>query len=390
MKTSGRKSLWRSTSNVVLSVLMGFGVCAVQAAPLGAEGWKKHVIQEGTNPMTAIAADFTGDGKVDVITNHGGKTWLLVAPDWREIEIDNRPSHSFIHSEVIDVDGDGDMDYIGARYSPGLIVWLENPQRPEVEPWPLHIVDDQVDGIHGVIVGDIDNDGTLDLLATSAQPKGPHPESLAWFRIPKYPTAVRRRERYIFADKNAPGLSHYLGVGDVNGDGRTDAASAAKSPPAGNWFAWWEAPADPRQTWKKHVVGEGHEGATNIHPVEVNGDGRVDFIASRGHGVGVVWFEAPSWKEHAIDASFAAPHCLVAVDLDADGDVDAASCGSYDARVAAWFENDGKGNFSTHIIANEQAAYDIRAIDIDSDGDLDILVAGQHSNNVVWYESPMK
>ena len=159
MKTSGRKSLWRSTSNVVLSALMGFGVCAVQAVPLRAEGWKKHVVQEGTNPMTAIAADFTGDGKVDVITNHGGKTWLLVAPDWREIEIDNRPSHSFIHSEVIDVDGDGDMDYIGARYSPGLIVWLENPQRPEIEPWPLHIVDDHVAGNHGELVGAIASDG---------------------------------------------------------------------------------------------------------------------------------------------------------------------------------------------------------------------------------------
>ena len=56
---------------------------------------------------------------------------------------------------------------------------------------------------------------------------------------------------------------------------------------------------------------------------------------------------------------------------------------------AAWFENDGKGKFNTHIINDDQAAYDIRLVDMDKDGDLDVLIAGQHSKNVVWYENPL-
>ena len=56
----------------------------------------------------------------------------------------------------------------------------------------------------------------------------------------------------------------------------------------------------------------------------------------------------------------------------------------------AWFENDGRGNFTTHIIGTDQAAYDIRAVDMDRDGDLDLLIAGQASKNVVWCENPHK
>ena len=102
-----------------------------------------------------------------------------------------------------------------------------------------------------------------------------------------------------------------------------------------------------------------------------------------------MWFEAPAWKEHVIHASITEPHCLVVIDFDADGDADVATCG-YGSKLVAWFENDGSGLFTTHIVGREQEAYDIRAVDIDSDGDLDLLIGGRASNNVVWYANPRK
>jgi hypothetical protein len=358
--------------------------------------WKKHVLYEGSNVTTVVAGDFTGDGKPDVITDAAKKTRLYVGPDWSEIILDEHEGErswqkQYTHSECFDVDRDGDLDYIGTQYFPGKIIWLECPPSPETDRWKKRLVDDQIHGIHGLAKADVDGDGHPDLLATSARPRPPFPESLAWYRVPKEPRPAERWERHIFAKSDAPGLTHYLGVGDVNGDGRIDAATGAKGGPQatspGEWFAWWQAPADPTEVWTKHMISDQEPGATNIHPADINGDGKIDFIASRGHGRGVIWFQALDWKRHDIDANIKEPHALVVVDMDRDGDVDAATC-AFGDKVAVWYENDGAGEFTRHVVGTNQESYDIRAHDLDSDGDLDLLIAGRASNNVVWYENP--
>ena len=356
--------------------------------------WKKHLVWEGLRCNVAVAEDFTGDGKIDIISSAGGKTRLHVAPTWKEVVIGNDKSHTFIHGETFDVDGDGDADFIGARYKPGLIVWFEQPNKnPTGKPWKARIAEDEIIGIHGVLKADVNRDGKIDLLANSGQPKGKFPNSAAWLEVPKNPREANRWTRHIFAKEDAPGLSHYLGAGDLNGDGRMDITLAAKGGPAdksgkGEWFAWWEAGKDPTQPFKKHLLPGKHPGATNIFPADVNGDGKLDIVASRGHGVGLIWYENPKWTIHEINTDLQSPHCLQIGDIDNDGDIDAATC-AYLSRKAAWFENDGKGKFKTHIINNDQAAYDIRLVDMDKDGDLDVLIAGQHSKNVVWYENPI-
>ncbi len=374
----------------VLLSLLGL---LLSCSPLtGEELWNKHIIQEGMPNTVAVAADFTGDGRPDVISNSDGKTRLFVAPDWKELIIDETPGYDFIHGETFDVDRDGDPDFIGARYSPGLIVWLECPDDPAAGLWKARIVDDQLNGIHGVLKGDVDRDGYPDLFANSAQTVGEFPNSAAWLKVPEHPRRADRWQRNLFAAGDAPGLSHYLGYGDINGDGRPDIALAAKGGEQdksglGEWFAWWEAPQDPTHPFKKHPLPGRHPGATNIQQADLNGDGKVDLLASRGHGQGLIWFENPTWDIHDINTELRSPHCLQVLDMDSDGDIDAATC-AYDSKIAAWFENDGRGNFTTNVVARDQAAYDIRAVDMDNDGDIDLLIAGQNSRNVVWYENP--
>ena len=363
--------------------------------PLNTSTWTKHIVYEGAACMTAVAGDFTGDGLIDIVCNAGKKSQLLVAPDWKSIMLGSE-NMDWIHSETMDVDGDGDLDVIGTPYKPGRIVWLECPANPLTDRWNERLIDDQVNGVHGLLVGNVDNVGRLDLLATSGQPTEPFPYSLVWYRIPNNPLTAERWERFVFAAGDAPGLSHYLGIGDINGDGLPDAASGAKGDGTkagadGQWFAWWQAGKDPTQPWVKEIVAAKQPGATNIHPADVNGDGKMDLVASRGHGVGVVWFErdrdSSNWTEHTIDGALREPHCLAAIDLDRDGDIDVATV-AFGSERAMWYENDGRGNFKSHLIGENQQAYDIRVIDLDKDGDLDLVVAGRASNNVVWYENP--
>src|SRR5262245_51480716 len=131
---------------VVLAVASSAVLFACDAASANAQ-WAKHVVHQGAQSLTAVAGDFTRDGLPDIIANAGEKTRLFVGPAWKEVVLDETPKHDFIHSEAFDVDGDGDLDYIAARYQPGLIVWLEQPAHPLTEPWPLRVVSRQLNGI---------------------------------------------------------------------------------------------------------------------------------------------------------------------------------------------------------------------------------------------------
>lgn len=184
-----------------------------------------------------------------------------------------------------------------------------------------------------------------------------------------------------------------MGAADIDGDGWKEIAVGAKGKPFadGNWFAYWKHPGPDglHAGWEKVVLAENQTAATNIVPADVNGDGKTDWIASRGHGVGVLWFRNPDWKISAIDTEIESPHSLAVGDFDLDGDLDAATCGFGSERVM-WYENDGSGSFKLHVIDRGQQSYDLRSIDMDGDGDLDLLNAGRGTRNVCWYENPTR
>jgi hypothetical protein len=389
--------LGRSAGQIVVGDLDGDGLAdiAVSTSTVYRNTtrlvWRRNVISSAFQDQTAIAANFTGRGRMDVISGdieNDRKITLFAAPGWTPTVL--RSGIRVIQSEALDVNRDGRIDYIASQYHPGLIFWLEHPKDALHELWAFHGIDDfkqgGADGVHGLFLADLDGDGKPELLASSGWNDGDFPDSIVWYRVPANPGSEGKWPRFVIADKDAPGFNHYLGVGDVNGDGRLDVATGAKSGPEGNWFAWWEQPAEITKPWKKHMIATNQPGATNILIADLNGDGKPDFLASRGHGKGVVWFEAPSWAAHMIDDRMIGPHALAIADIDRDGDPDVVVC-SKDSGILAWFENDGKGNFTEHRIYEDQSAYQIRLVDMNGDGAPDILVAGQVSQNVVWYQN---
>tara|TARA_R110002096_G_scaffold273422_9_gene467277 strand:- start:15045 stop:17480 length:2436 start_codon:yes stop_codon:yes gene_type:complete len=355
--------------------------------PKLAGGWKKHVVWKGRGVNGASAGDFNGDGKMDIaFSKSGGPSAMVLAPDWRYVELYAKKGG--IHSTNLDVDGDGDPDFIGGDRH---VFWLENPGGAEAEKgdWTYRVVDGDITGVHHVLEADVNQDGKIDLIANEFNPNSPVGDSIMWYETPSDVDAEWKR--HIFAKGDAGGGSHYMGIGDLDGDGDNDITAGAKGKPFlnGNWFAWWENTGE--ETWKKHVLAIEETAATCAMPADLDGDGDLDVFATRGHDAGILWFENQGEKKfelHRIDNLLSGAHCLTVNDLDGDGDIDAATTAKDDKRTV-WFENDGKGNFTAHDIDDDQMAYDIRSVDMDGDGDFDLLVAGQNSQNVVWYENQL-
>lgn len=368
--------------------------------------WKKHVVDQGEPPVAkenpvagdvnvAVAEDFDRDGSIDIMASFSGKVVLYKGPNWEQkVVLPKMPpdktgrvaERGCIHGTLMDVDHDGDIDFIGSNR---MLFWLECPNEPFADEWVCRMINLEVNGAHCVTTGDVDRDGFVDLIANSWRDKDEStiPNSITWFRTPKNPRHDKLWKPIVFANRDAPGRNHYMGFGDINQDGRGDIACAA---PEGGWFAWWEQPLDPTTAWRKHLLSEDDPGATNILPADLNGDGHVDYLGSRGHASGVLWFKGPKFEKLEIDRTLETPHCLATGDLDADGDIDFATCSSKRNGLAVWYENDGQGQFTRHVLDEQQSSYDIRLVDLDRDEDLDVLIGGHSNRNVVWYENPTK
>ena len=363
--------------------------------------WVRKAFPLPESIWSVEAVDINGDGKLDLVAMGETKVFALVASDWKQQLLVDTKEPKLLYCVAFDADGDGDKDIALGRYRVAWIeyrqtreagktmeepkgpdfsvAWIENNGRPD-EEWLLHVIDREINGIHGLWTGDIDRDGKKDLIADSIM--GPSfPKSLAWFQTP----ADRKGsfQRHIITKAGADGRPHYLDFADLNGDGRGDVLLGDSG---GGTFTWWENTGKAGD-WTKHTIGK-EKGATNIKAVDVNRDGIIDVVGSCGHGNGVYWFEGPSWQKHVIDADLASPHALATGDFDKDGDDDVAVA-SFTALVVRWYTNDGKGSFAAHDIdtTNKQQAYDMKTSDLDGDGRVDLILAGRESRNVVWYRN---
>jgi len=375
-----------------LLLVSWFGTESVQAID-----WARHSFPMPESIWSVEAADLNRDGKLDFIVMGQTKLFVLEAPDWKQHLLCDTKEPKMLYCVTLDCDGDGDLDIAVGRYRVPWIEYreaqaqgkaMEKPSGPEFSiawvensgklgaPLPFHVIDQELNGTHGLCVGDINGDGRKDLIADSIM--GPSfANSVLWFQTPD---GGQKFQRHILTKSGADGRPHYLDFADINADGKGDVLLGDSQ---GGTFTWWEQNTE----WKKHLVAK-EPGATNIRAADINHDGKLDVVGSCGHGKGVFWFEAPGWPKHSIDPDLATPHALAIGDFDADGDIDVATA-SFSAHIVRWYENDGKGSFKPHDIdtGNNQEAYDLKSVDLDGDARVDLILAGRETRNAVWYQN---
>ena len=268
---------------------------------------------------------------------------------------------------LADVDRDGDLDWIaGQADRTGGDIWWWEYQGPD--RWVRHLVGQGNTDVGGAPF-DVNADGWLDFLSGSVL----------------LLNTGSPRERSFIPHHVGTTYSHDTEFADINGDGRMDAIA--------NWdkagLFWYAIPADARQRWTSHLIAssdahEVHGGVSPRAAADIDGDGDRDVVTAQG------WYEntdraGMSWRLHR-NLDLGERHQYgVAVrtwtgDLDGDGDQDVvqSEADNPDGRVA-WFENDGTGSWTRHLIKDKGGRQDFHALavaDFDLDGDLDVFSGG--------------
>lgn len=392
--------LARSLTIVALG-LFAFAGSSGTRSHAGEPSWKQHAINAKSEFEAAGAFDVDNDGKLDVVS---GDTWYQ-APDWKPHHVRDVARvgsyYNCFATLPLDVNGDGDVDFVTVGYFSKNVGWVENPGKVGA-PWTYHETDLPGNSEAAQAV-DLTGDGIPDVLPNPVQ-------TVAWYEV------VKKSDGKGFDlkkhDFGPAAAGHGVGSGDVNGDGRRDLLT-----PKG----WFEAPADPsKDAWAWRP--EWNLGATGIEILarDVDGDGLTDAVYGMGHAYGLFWLKQSKgsggervWTKQTIDDSIASVHALIWADIDGDGKpyelvtgkrvyAHEIEPGATDGSTIAWYDFDkSAGRWKKHVIFQGEPAKNapakggdrsaqkdfppgtagtglqMTAVDIDKDGDLDLLCPGK-------------
>jgi FG-GAP-like repeat len=281
------------------------------------------------------------------------------------------------------LDADGHPEVLACDMRQGLI-FRARPGDSDAQLVPLG----QVPHPAHVAVVDLDADGRQDLLVADLGEfyPGDHTKgAVAWLRgLP----GGRFAPPHVFG--GFPRVAD-VEAGDFDGDGKLDLVVAA--------FGWNRVGGisvlfNRTTDWSKpdfeRVEVDARPGSIHVLPVDLNRDGKLDFVAliSQEHEA-VVAFIGDGKGAFEPQELYRAPHPnwgssgIQLVDLDGDGDLDilASNGDMFDDDILKpyhglqWLENKGGLRFEPHPLAPLAGAFRAVAGDLDGDGDLDVVAS---------------
>jgi hypothetical protein len=279
--------------------------------------------------------------------------------------IDAPEGRSFGQTSAVDVDRDGDLDFISGTQK-GVLYWFEYRA---ADDWVRHMIGEGAKTDVAGVAFDVDRDGWVDQVSGGT-----------WFRNPGNPRAADRWERF----ENGAIPAHDHRIADIDGDGRPELFSIWDK--AGVF--WFDVPDDPAQRWPRHeilgvTVPPCHGG---IAVGDLDGDGdldvtRVDRWLENRDGKGLTWVEHKVFA-FGKEGPWGLQTRAELVDFDRDGDLDLlqAEGDVLDGRVALFKNVRGDGSrWEVQLIKGEGHRQDFHSLcvaDFDGDGDVDFFTGG--------------
>ncbi|KNC52447.1 uncharacterized protein AMSG_08429 [Thecamonas trahens ATCC 50062] len=356
-----------------------------------------------TDPYSAAIGDINADGMIDVVytafwgdfvgvfLGTGTGTFAASSDDLTSslggIYSIVSPRQVAVH----DMDADGFDDIIYVCSDTHMVVIL--PGRSDIDSvlaTSAAVVDYLADGVFNFAVGDLDQDGDLDIVASITE------DSV--IRV------YYNLGSMLFTQPATIGAAHMLpytiALGDVSGDGWLDIVYVASGSDLVGWI-----PAEVGGTFvlppqKMSALTAPHGAVVG----DFDGDGQVDAGAVSESTGEVVYYTFSASASpltatpRIVTATTEGAQAVDVVDFNNDGFVDTLVASWLDRSVTVWF-NDGRGSFQGSNGAEGRVSQAIHkditltpgavvAVDVDGDGLFDALAGYEDvSHPVTWWRN---
>jgi hypothetical protein len=276
--------------------------------------------------------------------------------------------------DIVDVDGDEDMDILHGPSGDWIVTWMENLDGSGTR-WNEHTIDDSASGY--VRGADFDKDGDSDVMIV---------RNVSEFFVTLWENLSgdgNSWQYHIIDDETESILSPR--VADMDDDGDLDLVGTTYYYGTAN--VWWENTG--MESWPIHLIGEAEWGMTCIGVDDVDGDEDLDVVGVSNYDETLYWWEnlgdAVQWAEHVI-GEVEDPGTVCVSDLDMDGDADVLSGEEHGGPVSWWENTTGGGNSWVEHVIGGDGSEDIEVTDYDEDGDNDVVVTSNFCT-LTWWEN---
>jgi len=350
------------------------------------------VPNSGKEQTSLTIGDFCHDGQPGFIVTErtAADSVVLYRPAppgnaYQRIVVEPAPMHIEAGGVALDVDGDGNLDFIAAGdWQSNEIWWWRNPYPNMDQPWKRYLIKNAGGNKHhDQRAGDFDgsrrpqivfwNQDSHGLFIARAPDDPIHADTWQITRIYRYSTDSQPEQLGESPDWKGVNEHEGLSVIDLDGDGKPDIVGG------GRWFRnLTEKPGEYR--FEENVIDARYQFSRAAAGRLIKNSPRPQVVFVVGDGDGpLMWYEwvKGTWMPHKIaDIHFG--HSLQIADFDGDGNLDIFCAeqrldGANAAAKAYIFFGDGKGNFTPSVVAEGLDFHEAKAADLNGDGRIDIV-----------------